>query len=85
MSIAVGELRKLFATMLAAVGVLAPVHMNMVLDIIQLTVDNAAVLADELLIQALRRLIVLDSLVVAEVVAIRVHVDVALLLDSRFV
>ena len=70
MSVSVCELRELFITETAAVGILTSVHVDVVFHIIQLGVGDAAVLADELLVQPLCLLVVLGSLVVPEVVTL---------------
>ena len=65
MAISIGHLREPFVADLATVGVLAAMHVYMVLDVIQLRVALAAVLAGQPLTLALGLLVSDDALVVS--------------------
>ena len=65
MAISIGHLRESFVADFATVGVLAAMHVYMVLDVVQLRVALAAVLAGQPLTLALGLLVRDDALVVS--------------------
>ena len=71
-AVPVGHLGKSLATIAATVGRLASVHVNMILDVVELRIRFAAILADQKLVGAARVVVRQESLDVAQVLSLTV-------------